>query len=83
MKFLTQASVFSIPYEYYAAMLYNLALRLRPKFAITTYPGDQLPGLAKDSLAVLRGANTAIARLRTPAELLRGGIYNIFSDRNY
>jgi hypothetical protein len=83
IRFLNQAAVFSIPYEYYSAMLYNLALRLRPKFRIETFAGDMLPGLAKDSLAVLRGANTAIARLRIPAELNRDGIYNIFSDRSY
>lgn len=83
VQFLNQATVFNIPYEYYAAMLYNLALRLRPKYGLGTFPGDQLPGLAKDALATLRGANTAIARLVTPAELDRDGIYNIFSDQTY
>lgn len=82
-KFLNQATVLNLPYEYYAAILYNLALRLRPKFQIGTYAGDPLPGLARDSLATLRGANTAIARLRMPVDLMRAGIYNIFSDRNY
>jgi len=82
-KFATQATVFNLPYEYYNGMLYNLALRLRPKYQIGTYPGDPLPGLAKDALNVIRGANVQIARLRMPADLLRPGIYNIFSDRSY
>lgn len=74
---------FNIPFEYYAAMLYNLALRLRPKYQLPSWPGDPLPGLAKDSLNVLRGANTQIARLSLPASLSRNGIYNIFNDRTY
>ena len=72
-----------MPYETYAAMLYNLALRLRPKYGIPTYPGDMIPGLAKDSLAVLRGSNTQIARLHMPGDLVRPQLYNIFSDRMY
>lgn len=74
---------FNLPYESYAAMLYNLALRLRPKYGLGTWPGDPLPGLAADSLNVLRGANTQIGRLVMPGMLLRPGIYNIFSDRSY
>lgn len=84
VMFPTFASVFStVPYEYYAAMMYNLALRLRPKYGIPTMPGDQLPGLAKDSLAVLRDSNAQIARLHMPGDLVRPQLYNIFSDRMY
>lgn len=72
-----------LPYEYYYCMMTNLAMRLRPKYGIGTWPGDPLPGLAKESLALLRGANSQIPRLTMPKELSRGGIYNIFSDRNY
>jgi len=79
----TSATVFNLPAEYYPAMMYNLALRLRTKYQIPTFPGDPLMGLAKDALGVLRGANTAIARLQMPAEMNRPGIYNIFSDRSY
>lgn len=82
-SFVNAGVKFNIPFEYYNAMLYNLALRLRPKYQIPSYPGDPLPGLAKDSLATLRGANTQIARLQMPQQLVRPGIYNIFSDRNY
>jgi hypothetical protein len=74
---------FEIPFEYYGAMLYNLAVRLRPKYQLPSWPGDPLPGLAKDALNVLREANTQIARLTMPADLLRDGLYNIFNDRFY
>ncbi len=82
-RFLTLATAFALPYEYYAAMLYNLALRLKPKYGLQVRPGDPLPGLAKDSLNVLRGANVQIARLVMPAGLVNGSQYNIFSDRFY
>ena len=81
--FSTQASKFNVPWVYYNALLYNLALRLRSKYGISSFPGDPLPGLAKDSLATIRGANTAIARLTMPKELIRPGIYDIYSDRTY
>ena|SRR5215469_16994277 len=82
-QYATPATPFEIPYEYYGAMLYNLAVRLRPKYRMGTYPGDPLPGMAKDSLAVVRTANAQIAKLRMPATLRRRGLYNIFSDRPY
>jgi hypothetical protein len=74
---------FNIPYEYYLAMLYNLAVRLRPKYRLGSYPGDPLPGMARDSMSVVRNPNTQIARLRMPSTMRRRGLYNIFSDRPY
>lgn len=82
-QFINPATEFDIPWEYYNAMMANLAIRLRPKYRMGTYPGDPLPGIAKDSLAVLRGQNTQITRLRMPSSIRRRGIYNIFSDRPY
>lgn len=82
-SFASTATQFAVPYEYYNALVYNLGLRLRSKFQIPTYPGDMLPGLAKDSLNALRKANAGIGTLVMPADLTRSGIYNIFSDRNY
>lgn len=81
VSFATQATVFNLPYEYYAAILYNLAIRLCPKYGIT--PSPAIVSLAKDSLNVLRGANVAIKELNMPSELTRPGLYNIFSDRFY
>lgn len=73
----------NVPYEYYNAIVTNLALRLRSKYGISASPGDPLPGNAKNALNVLRGANTQIATLQVPAGLGRAGIYNIFSDTFY
>lgn len=81
--FATLSVPLNIPYEYYRAMVKNLALELRAKYQIHTYPGDPLPGQAKDSLRVLRGANTQIGTLQMPGDLVRPQLYNIFSDRNY
>jgi hypothetical protein len=81
-KFAALATVLNIPYEYYNAIVFNLAIRLRAKYSIPSFPGDTLPGLAKDALNTLRGGNTAIARLST-ADVNRPGQYNIFNDRFY
>lgn len=82
-SFSSLATTFNLPFEYYNAIVTNLALRLRPKYGITAKPGDLLPGMAKDALLAVRGANTAIKRLTMPDDLNRSGIYNIFSDRVY
>lgn len=83
VSFANTSVALTLPYEYYAAVLYNLALRLRPRYGIVTFQGDVLPGLAKDSLNVLRTGNLQIAGLKIPTTLSRPGIYNIFSDRDY
>lgn len=82
-SFLTTSSVLNLPAEYFSAIMYNLAMRLRTTFSIPTFPGDVLPGMARNSLNVLRGPNTQVAQLALPPELTRVGIYNIFSDRVY
>lgn len=82
-KFGTLATRIDLPYEYYAAMLFNLALRLRQRWQIPAPPGDTLPGMAKEALNIIRTANVQIAALSMPTQLLRPGIYNVFSDRNY
>ena len=75
-------TVIDLPFEYFSALLYNLAMRLRSYYKITTFPGDELPTLAKHSREVLRDANTKIAEMAMPSELTGTGRYNIFSDRN-
>lgn len=82
-SFPTLATVISLPYEYYNAIVSNLALRMRAYYSIPSYQGDPLPGQAKDALNAIRGANTAISRLQMPRDLGSNGRYNIFSDRNY
>src|SRR5215510_12008309 len=74
---------FNIPFEYYDAMMLNLAVRLRPKYGIVAQPGDALPGAARDALNTLRLGNYQIARLQIPGDVARPQLYNIFSDRMY
>lgn len=73
--------VISLPEEYNAALLYNLAVRLRPAYQLP--PEPTLLALAKDALAVIRGSNTQIPRLQLPRDLTRGGIYNVYSDVSF
>lgn len=86
-SFASQASIFNIPYEYYAAMLYNLAERLRPKYGIPAPPPqiDTIKIQARLGRMVVRGSSTAIANLVMPREVLgrRRDGYNIFSDQFY
>lgn len=67
-----------LPDEYFAAILYNLSVRLRPAYQMQ--PDPSITALAKDALAVIRGSNTQIPRLQLPRDLNRGGIYNVYSD---
>ncbi len=75
-------STITLPAEYYEAIWSNLALRLAAFF-----PGANVNeftvGLAKASLATIRSANAQIPRLRMPARLGRGALYNIFSGQVY
>jgi hypothetical protein len=82
-SFTSLTEKFSLPYEYYLAMISNLGILMRPKYGLGTFPGDMLPSIAKNALLTLREANTAIAELSIPADLARKGIYNIFSDQTY
>jgi len=82
-RFGTLATLITLPFEYYEAIVANLAWRLRSKYQIPSFPGDPLPGMVKDSLLVLRGANTEIAELTIDPNLTRSGLYNIFSDTVY
>lgn len=79
--FASVGTYISLPYEYYSAIVSNLALRLKPVHGLTVKPGDPLVGMAKNSLNVLRGANTQIGRLVMPGALASRGVYNIFSDQ--
>lgn len=81
-KFAALADVVTLPYEYFNAITLQGALRVRAKYQIPSFPGDMLPGLAKDALNTLRGGNTAIARLSL-SDVAGPGLYNIFSDRYY
>lgn len=81
-QFTSLAQVIQLPLEYFAALKFNLALRLRQAYQMP--PDAQLLALAKDSLNVIRNANLQIPRLQIPKSLIRpGGIYNVYSDTTY
>lgn len=80
-QFPTLATAFVLPPEYFSAMVYNLAIRLCPKYGKS--PDAMTVGMAKEGLNVLRGSYTAISELTMPQEILRPGIYNIFGDTAY
>ena len=70
----------NLPPEYYNAILYNLAVRLRASYQLPMDPG--LIALAEDGLAVIRQGTVQIARLRMPGAIAgRGGTYDPYGDR--
>jgi hypothetical protein len=78
-QFANLADDIVLPPEYVPALFYNLACRLRPAYGQP--PEPTLVALAKDSLNVLRGANTQIPTLRMPDQLVGvGRFYNVYSD---
>lgn len=80
-QFTSLNQVINLPLEYFAALKFNLALRLKQSYQLQ--PDPALMALAKDALSVIRNANTQISRLHVPAALIRPGIYNIYSDTFY
>lgn len=77
--FLSQA--IQLPPEYEEALWTNLCIRLAPIYQVQVRP--EVAGLAKASLAVIRGANAQIPRLTIPVYLNRPALYDINSDRMY
>lgn len=69
----------AIPDEYFAALYYNLAVRLMIANQLPINSG--IVGMAKDSLNVIRKANVAIPRMSMPTDLQRSGVYNPYSDQ--
>ena len=80
-QFANLADSIDLPSQYYGALRYNLAARVRPMYQLP--PDPQLIGLATDSLNTLRNMNAQVPRLRMPTGIGRGTRYNIFSDSNY
>jgi hypothetical protein len=84
-SFANLTQTINLPDEYMGALFYNLVLRLGVRYPISRDQTmldqwETVKGLAKDALNVLRGANTQIAALTMPPDLVRQGAYNIFSD---
>lgn len=80
-QFANLADSIDLPSQYYGALRYNLAARVRPMYQLP--PDPQLIGLATDSLSTLRNMNAQVPRLRMPTGIGRGTRYNVFSDSNY
>lgn len=80
-QFTSLGQTINLPLEYMSAIHYNLCSRLRPAYQMP--PDPSITALALESLNVIRGANTQIPRLTMPLELVRNGLYNIYSDQTY
>lgn len=78
-NFPTLDTIISLPDPYYNALFYNLQLRLCAAYRIPPQPA--VVAFAKDGLNTLRKGGTQIARLQVPADLIRPGIYNPYSDQ--
>lgn len=68
-----------LPNEYFQALYLSLAEILRTAYRLPVDP--ILTQRAKEAREVLRGANTALARLRMPDSMIRPGVYNPYSDQ--
>jgi len=81
-QFPTLTTPFNLPPEYFEAIWSNLAIRVA-----ATFPGANINeftvGIAKASLATIRGANAQIGRLLMPTGMVRPPLFNIFSYQTY
>lgn len=80
-QFENLADPINLPPQYYAAIRYNLACRVRPMYQLPADP--QLLALAEDSLSTMRNMNAQVPRLRMPVGIGRGAKYSIYSDSTY
>lgn len=79
-QFTSLAQTINLPPEHFAAIFYNLCERSRPGYQLP--PDPTISQMAKESLAVIRGANAQIPRLQMPASLVSRGTYDIYGDRS-
>ena len=77
-SFPTLDTTFNLPPEYEECIRLNLAVRLRVAYQLG--PDAGLIGLAKVALNTIKNTNAQIPLLQMPSDLVRGNIYNIFSD---
>lgn len=77
--FANLSTVYNMPEEYKEAIRYNLQKRFLAAYRL---PADQaIDKLAASALNVIRNANAQIPVLYMPNDLVRPGLYNIFSDQ--
>jgi len=74
---------FNLPLEYENAVHWNLTDRLVTAYQAPLSPDqvNKIERMAKSSLNTIRKANTQIARLTMPPNLVRPGVYNPYSDQ--
>lgn len=80
-QFVNLADEINLPGQYFGALRYNLAARVRPMYQLP--PDPSLVALATDSLSVIRNMNAQVPRLKMPTGLARGRLYNIYGDYSY
>lgn len=81
LRYATLADLVALPEEYEMALYYNLKVRFRADYRLEMDPVDI--GLAKESLNVLRGANSQISSMQMPRAIRAvRNKYNIYSDDN-
>ena len=80
-QFTTLTQAINLPLEYMSTIHYNLCARLRPAYQLP--PDPSINALALTGLNNIRKANAQIPRLAMPTELVRNGLYNIYSDQTY
>jgi hypothetical protein len=78
-EFADLAMLYKFPPEYLAAIHYNMVIRLRAAYRLPEDPG--FTALAADAMETIRTANTQIPSLVMPDNLVRPGVYNIYSDQ--
>ena len=78
-EFADLTSQFTFPPEYLAALHYNMVVRLRAAYRMPEDPGFN--GLAADAMQTIRSANAQVPSLVMPDNLVRPGVYNIYSDQ--
>jgi hypothetical protein len=76
-KFTNLATQLSLPPEYFEAIHYNLACRLRPAYQLP--PEPSLVQLAKSALDTVKMANTQVPHMKMPPGLQGGGRFNIYA----
>lgn len=73
-------TVYSMPEEYKEAIRFNLQSRFRAAYQLP--PVASIEKMASTTLNVIRNANAQIATLTLPSDLVRPGLYNVFSDQS-
>lgn len=78
-QFASLTATIGLPNEYLMAIYLTLANVFRAAYRLP--PDQDLIQRAKEAREVVRGANTALARLKMPNDLVRPGVYNPYSDQ--